>query len=182
MVMMEQKFTGAPVLETERLILRPHRLEDFPTYEAMFQHPDFTRYTTGQPLSREDAWTKMIRHGGHWQMMGYGYWAIEQKSTGLFIGEMGFADFKRPLTPSFEGKMEAGWGLVTECHGKGIASEALKAALSWADENYPDLDIVCMIAPDNKSSIQLAEKHGFHFWIQTKYKEFDSLFYQRLKR
>ncbi|PHZ86657.1 GNAT family N-acetyltransferase [Paremcibacter congregatus] len=176
--MSEQPFTTPPPLETERLILRPHRYTDFPIYEAMFQHPDFTRYTTGQPLPREDAWNKMIRHGGHWAMLGHGYWAIEDKASGDFIGEIGLADFKRAVTPSLDSMLEAGWGLVANAQGKGYAGEALRAILVWARTNFPDREIVCMVDPENGPSIKLAEKNGFHFWSTAKYKQYDTVLYK----
>ncbi len=174
------KFKTAPIITTERLILRPHKYDDFDQYLAMFQEPAFTRYTTVEPLSREDTWTKMIRHGGHWSFLGYGYWAIEEKSSGNFIGEMGFADFKRTLTPSLEGMMEAGWGLVTAAHGKGYASEALKVALDWRDDFYPEKETACIIAPENAASIRLAEKHGFSLWVETMYKIYETKMFRRI--
>jgi len=172
-------FATAPTLETDRLILRPHMLADFEAYAAMFQQPEFTRHTTGRPLTREDAWTKMIRHGGHWMMLGHGYWAVALKSTGEFIGEVGFADFKRQIAPSLEGKLEAGWGLLAERHGRGYADEALKAALNWAGMHFPGREIVCMIAPENAASLRLADRNGFMVWTKSRYKTFDTLLLKR---
>lgn len=178
--MTQATFRAATVLETARLLLRPHRHDDFVPYAEMFQDKTFIRYTTGTPLSREDAWTKMIRHGGHWSCLGFGYWAIEEKATRRFIGELGFADFKRLISPSLEGKLEAGWGLATACHGKGYADEALKATLLWAGTHFPDREIVCMMAPENTASLRLAQRNGFTSWTETRYKEFDSILLRRI--
>ncbi|PCI33510.1 MAG: hypothetical protein COB54_04205 [Alphaproteobacteria bacterium] len=73
----------------------------------------------------------MIHHAGIWSFLGFGNWALEKNSTGKFIGDLGFADFKRHITPSLEDMMEGNWGLITEAHGKGYAAEALTAALVW---------------------------------------------------
>ncbi len=173
------KFHKAPTLTTDRLVLRAHKLEDFEAVAAMFQEVGFTRYTTGQALPRDEAWTKMIRHGGHWSMLGHGYWAIEEKATGKFIGEVGLADFKRVLKPSMDGMLEAGWGLITSAQGQGFASEALKTALIWGDKYFPGKKSVCMISPENTASIRLAEKHGFLPWTETTYKGFETILLRR---
>ena len=56
----------------------------------------------GQPFAAEDVWSKLLRYAGHWALLGFGYWAIEEKSSGRFVGEAGFADFKRAIEPSFD--------------------------------------------------------------------------------
>lgn len=172
-------FTAAPRLETERLILRPHLHEDFPLYLSMWQDADFCRFIGGQPLAEEDAWTKMIRHMGHWAFLGFGYWALEEKATGEFIGEAGVVDFKRNTTPSLKGLQEAGWGLLPTAHGKGYASEALTALLQWRDKHFPALASACMISPENSPSLRLAERHGFHAWTEITYKGSPTLLLRR---
>ena len=62
-----------------------------------------------------------------WRHMGFGFWAIEEKATGRFIGEAGFHELRRDIEPSIEGTLEAGWGFVTDAHGKGFATEAVGA-------------------------------------------------------
>ena len=68
----------------------------------------------------------MLRYAGHWQWMGFGFWALEEKSTGAFAGELGFAEFKRELEPSIQGIPEIGWVLAPHAHGKGYATEAVR--------------------------------------------------------
>src|SRR5262245_47305269 len=102
--------TGAiPVLETERLRLRGHRVEDLEACAAMWADPVVTRHIGGKPFSREETWSKMMRYAGHWALMGFGYWAVEDKASGTFLGEAGFAEFRRELSPSIEGLPEVGW-------------------------------------------------------------------------
>lgn len=150
-----------PVIETKRLILRSQRLEDFPCYAEMWAHPDFTRYTTGKPLSREEAWVKFTRMSGLWALTGYGFWSLEEKSSGAYAGQAGLADFRRDIEPSLEGKPEFGWGLVPAAQGKGYATEAIIASLDWAQQTLPARTYCCIIDPANAASIRVAEKCGF---------------------
>ena len=80
---------------------------------------------------------------------------------GLFIGDIGFADFKRDANPSIENTPEAGWALTPTAHGKGYANEALTAALQWLDTATPHTATVCLIDPGNTASLRLAAKHLF---------------------
>jgi hypothetical protein len=108
-----------PILETLRLKLRPHRLSDFIYSAAMWADPFVAQYTSGKPLTEEESWTKFLRYAGHWQLLGFGYWAVEEKATGDFIGEIGFADYKRDLQPSLNGMPEIGWVLASPAHPPG---------------------------------------------------------------
>ena len=126
-----------PIVETERLILRDHRLADFDAYAAMWADPIVTRFIGGRPGTREESWIRFLRHAGMWRHMGFGFWAIEEKATGRFIGEAGFHELRRDIEPSIEGTLEAGWGFVTDAHGKGFATEAVGAALDWGAANQP---------------------------------------------
>jgi hypothetical protein len=85
---------GVPVLDTARTILRPHRLGDFETYAAMWAEPAVTRFIGGKPRTREESWMRFLRFAGLWSLIGYGFWAIEEKGTGRFIGEAGFHDLR----------------------------------------------------------------------------------------
>src|SRR5215472_14408452 len=100
---------SVPELETERLTLRAPRVEDFPHSAAMWTDPAVVRYTTRKPLSREHTWTRFLRYLGHWSLFGFGYWFVEEKAMGNFIGEVGFEDYKREIVPSLEDMPEIGW-------------------------------------------------------------------------
>ncbi|MEJ7664423.1 MAG: GNAT family N-acetyltransferase [Hymenobacter sp.] len=101
-----------PVLETARLRLRGHYPTDLPAFLAMWQQPAFYQHLTGTPLPEEEVWTKMLRHAGLWYLQGYGYWAVEEKATGEFIGAVGFGAWQRAITPSLKGWPEIGWVLA----------------------------------------------------------------------
>src|ERR1700728_3292085 len=98
-----------PVLETERLRLRGHRLDDFTACAAMWADPVVTRHIGGKPFSEEESWSRLLRYAGHWALLGFGYWVVEEKATGNFAGEIGFANYKRNLEPKLEDMPEIGW-------------------------------------------------------------------------
>ncbi len=150
-----------PVIETERLRLRGHRMEDFAPCAAMWADPVVTRYFGGKIFTEEEVWTRVLRYVGHWQWMGFGYWAVEEKATGRFAGELGFADYKREIQPSIQGIPEAGWVLASDAHGKGYATEAVRAVVEWGERRFGNVETVCLIHPDNRASIRVAEKCGY---------------------
>jgi RimJ/RimL family protein N-acetyltransferase len=168
-----------PVLETERLLLRAHRIADFDASAAMWGDPVVTRYIGGKPSTREDVWGRMLRYAGHWPLMGYGYWAIEDKSFGRFIGEAGFADFKRDITPSLGDDPEIGWALTPAAHGKGYATEIVTALVEWGDANLSLKRTVCLIHPDNSPSIYVAKKCGYKEFARTNYKGQPTILFRR---
>lgn len=88
-----------PTLETERLVLRAHRVEDFPGVAALWSDPAVVRFISGVPQTLEESWSRLLRYAGHWRLLGFGYWAVEEKATGNFLGEVGFADMKRAIEP-----------------------------------------------------------------------------------
>jgi len=174
-----EKLREAPALETARLRLRAHRLEDFPAFVAMWADPIVARYIGGKPLTEEEAWTKFLRYAGHWSLLGFGYWAVEEKETGRFIGELGFADYMRDIQPSLGGTPEAGWIFSPAAHGKGYASEALGEALAWGEMRFAGGRTFCLIHPGNTASIRLAEKFRYQEVRGTTYKDRPAIMFSR---
>jgi RimJ/RimL family protein N-acetyltransferase len=168
-----------PILDTERLRLRGHRLEDFADCAAMWADPAVTRFIGGKPLSEEDSWAKFLRYTGHWSFLGFGYWVAEEKATGKFVGEIGFADYKRELEPSLKGVPEIGWVLASAAHGSGFATEAVLAAVAWGDRHFTGARTACIIAPENLASIRVAEKCGYRLSQATTYKGQPTLMFVR---
>ncbi|HEY5337032.1 MAG TPA: GNAT family N-acetyltransferase [Rhizomicrobium sp.] len=168
-----------PILQTERLILRGHHAEDFPAYAAMWSDTDVTRFIGGVPMKEEDAWAKFLRTIGQWQVLGFGFWAIEEKASGQFIGEVGFVEGKRDIQPSLKGVPEMGWAFVPSVHGKGYAQEAVKAALAWGGTKFGPVAMRCIIAPENAPSVRLAKKFGFAEFIRTTYKGNPTVMFER---
>ncbi len=159
-----------PLLMTPRLVLRGHRLEDFRACASMWADPVVTRHIGGKPFSPEESWSRLLRYAGHWCCMGFGYWAIEEKSTGSFVGETGFAEFRREIQPSVEGLPEVGWAFATRVHGRGYATEAVRAVVEWGDTHLQSKRSVCLIDPENLASLRVAEKCGYAEYHRTDYK------------
>jgi len=151
-----------PALETERLILRGHMLADFPAFAAMRADPVVMKYLgKGDLLDEEESWLRFQSIAGHWQLKGFGTWAIEERTSGMVIGSLGYTDKKRPSSHPASGAPEMGWSLAASAHGKGFASEALRAALAWGREFFGPARVAAVISDDNDASLRLAEKHGF---------------------
>lgn len=141
-------------LETERLLLREWREDDFESYARICADPEVMRYLGGQPLSRMEAWRHMAFLVGHWQLRGYGHWAVEEKASGELIGRMGF------LNPEGWPGFEVGWTLRRASWGRGYATEGARRMLSAAFEEMGREHVVSVIHPENRASINVAEKMG----------------------
>lgn len=168
-----------PIVETVRLRLRPHRSEDFPECARMWSDANVTRHIRSTPFSNEETWSRLLRYIGHWALLGFGYWVIEQKETGTFLGEVGFADYRRDITPSLEGTPEIGWVLAAHAHGKGFATEAVSAAVGWGDSRFQTKRTACIIAPENEPSIRVAGKCGYREFQRTTYHGNPTVMYVR---
>jgi len=153
--------SGAPVLETARLTLRPFRASDVDAQAAMMGDSQVMRFLGGHPLAREESWRKLLCGAGLWGLFGYGYWAVERREDGRMIGQVGFADFKRNMVPATENIPEMGWLFAAEAGGQGYATEAAAAGLAWIDRHLAPPEVVAIIAADNVASIRIAEKSGF---------------------
>ncbi len=138
-----------------------------------------TRYVGGKPLTEEESWTKFLRYIGHWSMLGFGYWVVEEKATGDFVGEIGFADYKRDVQPSLKGVPEAGWALASQAHGKGYATEAVRAIIAWGEMHFGPVRTACLIAPENAASIRVAVKCGYREFQPTTYHGHTTLMFIR---
>jgi len=174
-----QLVVNVPTLETNRLRLRGHRLEDYPHSARMWSDPNVTRYIRGTPFTAEETWSRLLRYIGHWTLLGFGYWVVEQKEDCAFVGEVGFADYRRDISPSLEGMPEIGWVLAPNVHGKGLATEAVQAAVAWADGHFGRRQTACIIAPDNLPSIRVAEKAGYRERARTTYQANPTVMYMR---
>jgi RimJ/RimL family protein N-acetyltransferase len=161
--------TAVPVLETARLIMRGYRADDYPAFLAMHQEPAFYRYLSPAPMPQEEVWKTMLRSAGHWALLGYGFWALEEKATGQFIGGVGYLHLKRDLDPPLGDAPEMGWVLAAGAHGKGYASEAVAAAIAWGDAYFHHARTVCIIHPENLASQRVAEKFGFREYARVPY-------------
>lgn len=166
-----------PVLETARLKLRGYQETDFETAAKIWSDEAVFRFL-GRPFTSEEIWTRLLRYVGHWELLGYGFWAIEEKASGRFIGEGGICDFRRDITwPSCvsvsDATHEIGWALGAAYHGKGLATEAVQAMTRWADSHFGGARTICIINPANLPSVRVAEKCGYGEIAGVRYKDND---------
>ena len=169
-----------PVLETPRLILRGHRQEDFDVYAAMWADPALTRYLgDGSTKSREEAWTSFLRQIGHWQLLGFGNWVVEEKESGRHIGTIGFNERRRERSTELDGLPELGWMFDGWASGNGYATESLRAALAWGREKFGPVRVIAITAPDNIASMRVAEKCGFEIFSRGESMGRPRVFYMR---
>jgi RimJ/RimL family protein N-acetyltransferase len=142
-------------VETERLRLRQFREPDFEPYLRIESNPDVRQsfHRVGAP-SRDEIWRGMAMLAGVWTIKGYGYWAVELKATGEFIGRVGV------WFPAWYPEIEAGWLIAREHWGSGYATEAGAEALRQAFGTLGVDHVSSLIHPDNAASRRVAEKLG----------------------
>ncbi len=152
---------SAPTLETERLRLRHYRKSDFPAQLAIVGDEAVMRQLGAPALAAEECWRRLAASVGTWDLMGFGGWAVIRKADDKLVGTVSLFNAWRALEPAFGEQPEMGWIFATEVHGQGIAHEACRAALAWADRTLQPTPIWAIISPDNAPSFKLAERLGF---------------------
>lgn len=144
-----------PQLETQRLILRAFCETDLDAYAEMSAEPKVMRYIgNGQTLSRSEAWRSLATMLGHWQLRGYGMWALEERLSGVMIGRVGF--WQPEGWPGFE----IGWTLRQAYWGHGYATEGARVAMAYAFSKLRQSHVISLIRPENSASIRVAQKLG----------------------
>lgn len=152
---------AATALETERLRFRLFRESDFPIYEQWTSRIEIMRYLGGKTFDRIQAWRHLAYMLGHWEMLGYGYYAVEEKQTGTLVGRVGYTN--HPGWPAFE----LGWTIIPEHQRRGYATEAARMLLQYAFDALKQPRVISLIHPDNAPSRRVAEKLGQRIEGQT---------------
>ncbi|MBY5991511.1 GNAT family N-acetyltransferase [Ferrimonas balearica] len=158
-------------LETERLRLRQWQDKDLDAYAALCADEEVMRYLGGTTLSREEAWRHMAVMAGHWQLKGFGHWAVEHKASGETIGRLGF------LQPEGWPGFEIGWTLARAYQGQGLATEGARAALAAAFADPHRREVISIIHPENLASKRLALGLGERYWRDDVVRGFDVQIY-----
>lgn len=141
-----------PEIETNRLILRPPRAEDFPFYcELMVSEG---AHFIGGPQTPPVVWRGLCTITGAWTISGFSMFSVIEKATGKWIGRLG------PWQPEGWPGKEVGWGLLPSAQGQGYAAEGATAAIDYAFDILGWDDVIHCIDPLNAPSIKLAERLG----------------------
>lgn len=144
-----------PTLETDRLRLRAFREADVEPLFALMQDPDVVRYIGDRRIpTRQECWRAIAGWLGHWQLRGYGLWAVEERDTHAFIGRIGI------INPLDWPGPELAYTLGKAWWGRGYANEACQAALRWGFEERGFERLISLIDPANGPSIALATRLG----------------------
>lgn len=150
--------TTIPTLTTERLVLRAFVQRDIDEYAAIIGDPEVTKYLgNGIPLSRAEAWRQMAMILGHWRLLGYGLWAVEEKATGALMGRIGCHQ-----PDGFPG-FELAYTLGRQFWRRGFAREGAAVALAYARNVLGRTNVISVIRPANTGSIRVAQSLGAVF-------------------
>ncbi len=149
-----------PTINTKGLTLRALRPDDFDRYAEIWAMADVMHHIGGAPWSRSKAWDSFLRNAGHWQMTGFGQWAIEAQGTKSLVGQTGFLYGVRGLGADFDIYPEAAWVLCRDVQGRGLGRQAAQAAHDWFDRVVTG-PLVCRISSDNAVSLRLADALGY---------------------
>jgi RimJ/RimL family protein N-acetyltransferase len=146
-----------PVIETERLILRPWRASDIAPNMAMLSDPPTARFITAdrKPVTEElNGWRNAAIMAGHWALHGFGMFAVEERASRQYVGRVG------PWCPASWPGFEVGWGIAKEFRGKGYAFEAARASIDWVFSTFEVDRVIHCIEPENAPSQAVARKLG----------------------
>ena len=143
------------IIETDRLILRqadPER--DFEPLARTMADEDTVRYLGMKPMNRAEAWRSMALAIGHWAIRGYGFFSVEHRATGAWVGRVG------PWYPEGWPAPEVGWTLSPDHRGRGYATEAARASVEYAFSELGWPQVIHVIMEGNEPSIALAKRIG----------------------
>jgi RimJ/RimL family protein N-acetyltransferase len=141
-------------LVTPRLVLRPFEEQDCEALHEMFSDDECVRYTVEQPLAHWQTWRMLASYLGHWQLRGYGPYAVVEKMTGSMVGPVGLWFPVEWPEPEIE------WSLTRRFWGSGFATEAAKTVRDMAATVLQRTRLISVIRPGNTRSKAVARRIG----------------------
>ena len=157
------------MIETERLLLRPQRIDDFDQLHALTASEDMYRYLGGK-ASIEENYRRLLAVIGAWSVYGFDRFAVIEREGEALVGTCGIFRQMRGLGEGFDGLPEAGWIMRSDRWGRGYATEAMGATIDWFERTHGRQPTVCMIVPDNLASARIAAKLGYRLTRAAEYK------------
>ena len=158
-------------LETERLTLRPQRLDDLPFFVELYGDADVMRYIrSGEPMAAEAVRDDVVRNIRRFELDGRGLLVVELREAATLIGEVDLLPWdpeeRRPGTVTELGdraEIELGWTFLPGYWGRGYATEAACALRDFAFAELAHERLISLIEPGNAASIRVAEKIGARY-------------------
>ena len=178
-----------PVLETDRLLLRPWRAEDVAPYARILRDPEVMRHMGSGArhrlkrlgagalgrVSRLEARRAIASLRGHWERHGYGEWAVEDRATGALLGSIGLKH--QDDWTAEAAKVEIGWLLAREAWGQGLATEGARAGVAYAFGECGIDRLISIALPANPRSIGVMERLGLDFQGRTRWRGGEVVWY-----
>lgn len=148
----------APVLTTERLILRQIGEADLEPHMTLLNTPAVMEHLGGvQP--RDVIAAKHAAARASFAAHGFGFMIIEERATGEIVGHCGLRHVAHPLAPNPEDH-EIGWLVREDRWRLGLAFEAMRAVIDWGFAAFAAPRIVAITVQNNVGSWRLMEKLG----------------------
>ncbi len=163
--------TQGPTLRTERLVLRPMRIDDLDEEAQMMADPRVMRYITGgEPRPRERVLQSLERSDLFWAMRRLGMFCV-RTHDGAFVGDGLLVPIRHSGVPkelhtdpvAYGPDIEVGYRLTHDAWGNGYATEIARAIVHFAmeDEAGPRLErVIGVTDPENVASGRVLEKAG----------------------
>ncbi|MFF7443924.1 GNAT family N-acetyltransferase [Streptomyces sp. NPDC008122] len=145
-----------PELRTDRLLLRRWRESDLEPWAAMNADPEIREYL-GDLLAREESDATVAAMKSDFEERGFGWWALEARATGAFLGRAGLDVIGEGMP--FSG-VDVGWRLTRSAWGNGYATEAARACLAFGFEVLGLPEILASTTVDNLRSQAVMRRIG----------------------
>ncbi|NEA37375.1 GNAT family N-acetyltransferase [Streptomyces sp. SID13031] len=144
-------------LTTERLLLRQWKDSDYEPFAALNSDPAVVEHFA-RSLTRAESDELIDRVKVSIEKRGFGFWAVEVRETGRFIGFTGLSVpiLDAPFVPC----VEIGWRLAKDAWGNGYATEAARASLAYGFGEAGLDEVVSFTATTNKPSQRVMERLG----------------------
>ena len=118
-----------------------------------------TLWPQRRPPSEADVIDGLEAKLDHWRRFGFGLWLLRDRLTGEMVGRGGL----QWTFVAGQSEVEAGWAIVPERWGEGLATELAEASVAVAFDDLDLPQIVAFTLPDNLASRRVMEKTGFVF-------------------
>jgi RimJ/RimL family protein N-acetyltransferase len=150
-------------VETGRLYLRPWRTTDLRAWAQMCADADVMRYMPeGRPLTEEESSDKLELLKEFQQSHGYGWWVLEDRESGQFVGRAGLTHANSENS-AFPGETEIGFSLARPWWGCGLGTEAASACRDYAFDKLGASTVYAITDPRHEASIKVMRRIGMQY-------------------